>query len=172
MQKLTLIIFTFLFTTISFGQKMENKNFEASKGKWEVSVPSIIRLSDNYKRHAYYPATCSGMNDSILVITTDSAYVVKTLHAGEVILATEIDSLKFIVLIKFGDYYVSYNPLQNLFVKKGDKISAGKVIGMLAKDFDDNFNLEIGLSFKEKELCAKNWINWKKSKKQHGHQPK
>jgi hypothetical protein len=63
-------------------------------------------------------------------------------------------------LVKFGDYYVSYNPLQNLSVKKGDKISEGKVIGMLAKDLDDNLNLDIGLYFKEKELCAKKWINW------------
>jgi hypothetical protein len=165
MQKLTLILFTILIASNSFGQKVVNKMFEATKGKWEEPVPRIFKLSDNYKRHEYYPTTCSGMNDSILVITTDSAYVVKALHAGEVILVTEIDSLKFIVLVKFGDYYVSYNPLQKLFVNKGDKINAGKVIGMLAKDLDDNFNLEIGLSFKEKELCAKNWINWKKSKK-------
>jgi hypothetical protein len=160
MQKLILIIFTLLFVNFSFGQKKENEIFEASKGKWEIPVPSIIKLSDNYKRCEYYSNTCNGMNDSILVITTDSDYAIKTLHAGEVILATEIDSLKFIVLVKFGDYYVSYNPLQNLSVKKGDKISEGKVIGMLAKDLDDNLNLDIGLYFKENELCAKKWINW------------
>jgi hypothetical protein len=96
MLKLKLIIFTFLFVNFSFGQKSENKIFEASKGKWEIPVPSIIKLSDNYKRYEYYSNTCNGMNDSILVITTDSDYAIKTLHAGEVILATEIDSLNLL----------------------------------------------------------------------------
>lgn len=174
MKKLILIIFTFIFTTISFGQRMENEIFKASKGKWEMPIPKYIKLSNNNcKAHSSCATYCSGQNDSLLVITTDSAYGVKALHKGEVIMVYEIDSLKFIVLVKFGNYYVSYNPLQNLSVRKGDKISAGKVIGTLANDLDDNFNLEIGLSFKEKELCAKNWINWKiKLIKQHGHQPK
>ncbi len=174
MQKLKLIIFTFFIVTISFGQESENKVFEASKGKWEVPLPKIIKLSNNNcKVHSACATYCCGQNDSILVITTDSAYDVKALHKGEVIMVYEIDSLKYIVLVKFGNYYLSYNPLQNVKIKIGDKINAGKSIGILAKDLDYNFNLDIGLSFKENELCAKNWINWKtKSIKQNGYQPK
>ena len=169
MQKLILIIFIKLFATLSFGQKAENKMFEANKGKWEKPIKNYKEIFDNEEMKHY----TAYQFDSILRIITDSAYLIKALQAGIVILATEIDSLKFVVLVKYGDYYVSYNSLQNLFVKKGDKINAGKVMGMLAKDLDDNFNLEIRLSFKEKELCAKNWINWEtKSKREHGHQPK
>lgn len=159
MQKLILIIFAILITSICYGQKTANEIFEASKGKWELPVKKYKEVFDNEEMN-HYPAY---QFDSTLRILTDSAYEVKALHAGEVVLATEIDSLKFIVLVKFGDYYVSYNPLQSLSVKNGDKIDTDKVIGILAKDLDDNFNLEISLHFKEKELCAKDWINWKKS---------
>ena len=39
------------------------------------------------------------------------------------------------------------------------------MIDSLAKDLDDNFNLAIRVSFKQKELCAKNWISWDSANK-------
>ncbi len=159
---------------MSFGQIKENQIFESSKGNWEVPIKNYKKVSRNTcKRNLGCESNCCIDNDSLLcsrfninllIINTDSAYLVKALHAGEVVLATEIDSLKFIVLIKFGNYFISYYPIQKLTVKKGEKINSGKEIGTLAKDLDDNFNLEISLYFKERELCAKDWINWKYKK--------
>ena len=157
LQKLVIIIFPLLFTSISFGQKKENKIFEASKGRWATPIKNYKKIYDNEQMKR--STACSF--DSSLRIITDSAYKVYSVHKGLVVLLTALDSLKYLVLVKFGDYYVSYFPLLNPIVKKGDMINAGKEIGMLAKDLDDKFILEIGLSFKLKDLCAKNWINWK-----------
>jgi hypothetical protein len=168
MQKLMPIIFTFLFTNFSFGQKSENEIFEASKGKWEMPIKIFYKMFDNeeMKRRTAYQF------DSTLRILTDSAYDVKAVHKGEIILVHKDDSLRQLVLVKFGNYYVSYYPLQNLSVNKGNYIGSGQIIGSLSKDLDDNFNLEIHLSKKYDELCAKNWINWKtKPKNKNGHQP-
>ena len=137
---------------------MENNIFEASKGKWEIPIKKFKKLSRNTcKYNLGYLSNCCLYNDSLLccrfdinllVINADSAYEVKAFHAGEVILVAEIDSLKYAVSIKFGDYYVSYYPLQNLTINKGNTISAGLMIDSLAKDLDDNFNLAIRVSFK------------------------
>lgn len=161
MRKITLLILIVGCVSDSYGQRTLNKIFEASKGKWEIPVRKYTKLSDNFLTVNKSTSTCAGLLDSMLVITTDSAYYVKALHNGEVLMALEIDTLVFIVLVKFGDYCIVYNPLKKLSVKQGDQINAGDTIGLLSPDLDGNFNLEIHLSFKGKDLCAKNWINWK-----------
>jgi hypothetical protein len=88
-------------------------------------------------------------------------------------LATETDSISFIIIIKYGDYYITYFPLDRRLFNIEDEIKAGEILGKIAKDIDNIYSLEIRLSKGEKDLFIKNWINWKtKSKKQHGHQPK
>jgi hypothetical protein len=160
MRKLTVVFFIILFTNFSFGQKSENKIFEASKGKWEMPIKYYSKIFDNEEMKHYF----AHQFDSTLRIITDSCYQIKSVHSGKIIMVYEVDSSKFAITVKFGNYYLTYSLLQNLCVKKGDYITASTIIGSLAKDFDE-FNLEIGLHFKEKELSAKNWINWH-SKKQ------
>ncbi len=156
MRKITLLIFIVGFAFHSYGQNLLNQQFEASRGKWEVPLKKYTSVFDN-KRNERYSGDPSA---SPLTIITDSSYVVNALHAGEVILIAEIETLIFVVVVKYGDYYIAYNPLKKLTVKKGDQIYAGDTIGLLSPDIDSNFNLDIYLSFKLKDLCAKNWINW------------
>jgi hypothetical protein len=154
MQKLTLIIFTFLFTTISFGQSRENKIFKASKGSWEI--PLI-----NYKTFSILENPNNGRIDLGLILLADSAYEVKALHSGKIILAMETDSNSFVITVKYGDYFISYFPLEKLLFKKEDIIKAGDIIGRVAKDMDNLYSLKLRLSKREKDLPIKSWINWK-----------
>jgi hypothetical protein len=156
MQKLTLIIFTFLFTTISFGQKRENKIFKSSKGSWEIPL--------NYKTFSVLENPNNRRIDLGLILLADSAYEVKALHSGKIILATKIDINSFVMTVKYGNYFISYFPLDKLLFKKEDEIKAGDIIGRVAKDMDNLYSLELRLSKGEKDLPIKNWINWKKSK--------
>jgi hypothetical protein len=160
MQKLTLILFTILIASNSFGQRKENKVFEGSKGKWEIPLPKYSNLSDNYTKRYFCSTTCNGMLDSTLIITTDSAYDVKALHKGKVILVSEIDNNSFIVMVKFGDYYLTYTSIGEVFVKKDEEVIEGQKIGRVVKNLDAIYELDIYLSKKDKDLCAKNWIDW------------
>ncbi len=164
MLKITLIILSLLFTNISFGQKRENEIFKASKGGWEMPIKKYINLTDNYTKRKYYTSTCSGQNDSLLIITTDSAYLVKSLHKGKVILVSQIDSNSFILTVKFGDYFLTYVSLGKVFVKNNDEINAGDIIGKIGKNLDNIYELDIFLSKRDKYLCAKNWIIWSETK--------
>jgi hypothetical protein len=155
MQKLILIIFTFLFTIISFGQRRENEIFEASKGKWKIPIKKYSKLFDNEEMN-HYPAY---QFDSTLRIFTDSAYEVKALHKGKVILVSEIDSNSFILMVKFGNYFLTYASIEEVFVEKDEEINENQLIGKVGKNLDGIYELDIYLAKKEKELCAKNWID-------------
>jgi hypothetical protein len=157
MKKLILIIFTLLFTTISFSQKRENKIFEASKGKWEIPIKKYIQI-EYYKTLEHI---CDAHVDSTLKIFADSAYDVKAMHQGKVTLISTVDSLQFFLLLKFGDYFIVYNSLDKIYVKQNEEIRKGQLIGKIGKDLDGIFNLEISLQKRHKDICPKNWINWK-----------
>jgi hypothetical protein len=161
MRKITVLIFIVGFTFHSYGQNLLNQQFEASKGKWEVPLKKYTSVFDNeiLKRCPAYSF------DSTLRILTDTAYEVKALYSGNVILVFETDSLKYCVVVKYGNYSLAYFPITKLSVKLNDAIKEGEPIGILATDLDDNYNLEIILSYKEKDLCAKKWINWKSKTK-------
>jgi hypothetical protein len=156
MQKLALIILTLLITNISYGQKNENEIFEASKGKWKIPIKKYSSIFDNEEMN-HYPAY---QFDSTLRIFTDSAYELKALHKGKVILVSEIDSNSFILMVKFGNYFLTYASIEEVFVEKDEEINENQLIGRVGKNLDGIYELNIYLAKKEKELCAKNWIHW------------
>lgn len=145
----------------AFSQEAENKIFEASKGKMEIPVIMYNAILKN----KIYGSCLTNHFGSRLIIVSDSSYEVNALHSGKVVLVEEIDTLKFLTIVKYGDYYISYYYLENIKVKKGNQINAGQVIGTLARDLDNNYSLEIMLNFKEKELCVRNWIDWNSKKR-------
>jgi hypothetical protein len=158
MLKLILIIFTFLFTTISVGQKKENELFEASKGKWEVPIEYYSKTNSK----SFFEPTLYKYFSFI----TDSAYIVKSVFKGKVVLIREIDSLSLIVVVKFGSYYTIYNQLQNVFVSLDDFINTNQIIGQVGKNIDNEYELVLMLRKNDKEINPNDWINWKtKSKK-------
>jgi hypothetical protein len=161
MLKPTLIIFSLLLASISFGQKSDNEIFEASKGKWKIPIKKYSSIFDNEEMN-HYPAY---QFDSILRIFTDSAYEVKALHKGKVIIVSEIDSNSFILVVKFGNYFLTYASIEEVFVEKDEEINENQLIGRVGKNLDGIYELNIYLAKKEKEQCAKNWINWKTKSK-------
>jgi Peptidase family M23 len=156
MQKLTLIALTLLFTNISFGQKSKNEIFEASKGKWEVPLPKFTKI-EYYKTLEHI---CDAHLDSTFKIFTDSSYRVKAMHTGEVLFTCQIDSGNYFVIVKYGNYYLTYSNLSKILVKKGHTLKKNESLGIVGKDLDGIFCLDIFFSKREKDICPKNWINW------------
>lgn len=157
MLKPTLIIFSLLLASISFGQKTDNEIFEDSKGKWEVPLPKFTKI----KYYKTFEHMLDAHIDSNLTIFTDSAYGVKAMQGGEVILVSEIDSSIYFVTVKYGYYYLTYSNLKSFFVKKGDIIKKNASIGIVGKNLDGIYCLDVLLAKRDKNICPKNWINWK-----------
>jgi len=54
-----------------------------------------------------------------------------------------------IMMVKYGNYFITYSGLKDLFVKKDDFLKAGQNIGTIYGDGDNSFELEIYLSSRE-----------------------
>lgn len=154
MQKLILIIFTFLFTTISFGQRTENEIFKASKGKWQIPIAKYQIVKFN----TYNEPTAFKYSSFI----TDSSHEVNSVEAGIVEKIITPDSLHFLVIIKSGNYYVTYNFLSNLYIKTDDYLKRNQKIGVLVKNVDGKYELIFNLYNGKNNMNPKTWLNWKK----------
>ncbi|MEO8768454.1 MAG: hypothetical protein ABI402_00145 [Ferruginibacter sp.] len=91
---------------------------------------------------------------------SDSCVKVSCIFDGEVCLIEEIDSM-YVVMTKFGSYYLTYTNLTKPVIKKGDFIKKGQIIANLDKDFDDRFSVDIYLNYGEKTIDAYSWFRKK-----------
>lgn len=89
---------------------------------------------------------------------SDSSYPVKAVFEGEVVLVNEYDSVQMVVT-KYGSYFIGYCNLELPCVKVGDTITAGQIIGRMAKNLDEIYSVEMILLTKEMEYQElENWF--------------
>lgn len=92
---------------------------------------------------------------------------------GTVISSVVVEDMQLLI-IKNGQNYFSYSNLKTMLVKKGEKITAGQVIGFAAKDMDEGMSLvELYLST-EKEtviLTKSDFVAGNKPKPAHRFSP-
>ena len=152
------LIFIFLFCLIIsnfvFSQVDSNRVFELSRGKWSCPIENLKRVDkyEDYSRRCDY----HGYNKSMIFISTKREPI-KSVHDGRVVLVSSYDELNLIV-VKYGHYFLCYANILNPKVKKGDWISAGKVIGELAKNSEDDFEFELILSLGQIDYDPATWF--------------
>jgi len=85
-----------------------------------------------------------------LTIETDSNRIVRSVQPGQVAIVTFIGDA-YAVIVRNNDYFITYSGLKSTLHKKGDYIKAGQEIGILAGDNDSFYELELFLSYGDKE---------------------
>ena len=137
----------------AFAQIDSTKLFTESKGHWEYPlkhITEIVALKD--KKY-----DCFSDPLKSILFYSDKSVEVKSIHEGRVVSIAEVDSTE-IVIIKFGNYFLTYVGLTHVCVSKGDYIGSGQQIGNLAKDYDDRFRLEVYLHTYTTELDPAFWF--------------
>lgn len=129
-------------------QADSNKTFLASRGTWKYPVSKGFILENNL-----------GYNGNRTVIfISDSAATVNAIFAGVVVLVNKYDDA-YMVVIKYGDYFIGYSNMGSCIVKKGDKIKAGDIIGYVGKDLDDRYGVDMILSNRDGDIDASFWFS-------------
>lgn len=139
----------------SFGQSA-NALFKASKGTWHFPISNVQCIDT-------MTTDCIGMkgNSEFLVLKTSSAEKVKAIQSGVVCAIYENNDFPF-VMIKNGDYFLVYEGLTDIRVKKWDTVQKGTIIGTLLKDDNDYiYELDLILMNKSKTLNINYWFDWR-----------
>ncbi len=151
---LIIALISFLISNSSFCQIDSNKIFISSKGYWQYPIDKIKRIE---KYEDYSKKLDNYIAGKSITFISDENSQVRATHEGRIVLVSSYDQL-FIVVIKFGDYYIAYSNLTNPEVKKGDWITRGKAIGRMCKNEIGEFECDLALNLKEKELDPASWF--------------
>ena len=134
-------------------------NFASNKGKLGWPVSRGVIKSKFGKGRSLTDRSVEVNNSGVKIATVNNAEV-KAVFNGEV---SEIHIIKRgnpAIMIRHGDYITIYTNLSRIFVKKGDKIIAGQVIGEV---FTNKTNGETLLGFRiyknNQKLNPESWLS-------------
>jgi len=130
-------------------------NFENNRGRLPWPVSSGY-LSHQFGIRKIEGTKLTEKNDGIYIATQIGANV-KSVADGEVAYVFEVNDAQS-VLVKHGKYFTSYSNLSSVDVSKGQKVSAGTVIGKVAPNFDNAGELIFEIILEKTFLDPERWL--------------
>lgn len=113
-------------------------NFASNRGKLPYPITGKYTITSRFgpQKHGKWVTTSSGGID----IQSQANAQAKAVFSGEVTTITSIPGYGSCVLVRHGNYYTFYGNIQNIAVKKGDKVSTGQALGVVYTDPDTNIS--------------------------------
>ncbi len=105
-----------------------SKRFEKKRGKLPFPAKGIITSS--FGKHTHSVLKNVQVNNDGIEIATAKGEKVKSVYAGIISQVLKIPGGHNAVIIKHGQYYTVYSNLAEVFVNKGEKVKAGKIVGI------------------------------------------
>lgn len=152
--KLFTIFILLLITVPVSAQSIKNIEFEKSKGHWPFPISCF---SQYISTEDYSSLCCDDLPMKNIVFFAGKNDSVNAVFKGSVQTVFSIGDC-FAVMVRFGDFYITYAYLDSPNVKKGDHITQGQYLGLLTQSCNE---LELLLSNKNDQLFEPcEWFNW------------
>jgi septal ring factor EnvC (AmiA/AmiB activator) len=132
-------------------------NFVNNKGKLPWPVERGV-ISSAYGKHTSVVSDkVTVTNNGIDIATTENAQA-RAVFDGEVASVTKLTGANTVVIIRHGEYFTVYSNLENVVVKRGDKVKTKQNLGTVhTSKADDKTELHFELL---KETNRQNPANW------------
>ena len=138
-------------------EKTLSSNFVSNKGKLPWPVERGV-ISSSYGKHASVISDkVTVTNNGIDIATTENAQA-RAVFEGEVASVTKLTGSNTVVILRHGEYFTVYSNLENVTVKRGDKVKTKQNLGTVHTNKTEN---KTELHFELlKEQSRQNPANW------------
>lgn len=138
-------------------EKTLSTNFVNNKGKLPWPVERGV-ISSSYGKHTSVVSDkVTVTNNGIDIATTENAQA-RAVFDGEVTSVTKLMGSNTVVIIRHGEYFTVYSNLENVTVKRGDKVKTKQNLGTVHTNKTEN---KTELHFELlKEQSRQNPANW------------
>ncbi len=138
-------------------EKTLSSNFVGNKGKLPWPVERGV-ISSSYGKHTSVVSNkVTVTNNGIDIATTEGAKA-RAVFDGEVTSVTKLTGSNTVVIIRHGEYFTVYSNLENVTVKRGDKVKTKQNIGTVHTNKNEG-KTEIHFELL-KEQSRQNPANW------------
>ena len=138
-------------------EKTLSSSFVANKGKLPWPVERGV-ISSSYGKHASAVSSKVTVTNNGIDIATTAGANARAVFDGEVTSVTKLTGSNTVVIIRHGEYFTVYSNLENVSVKRGDKVKTKQNIGKVHTNQTEN---KTELHFELlKETQRQNPSNW------------
>lgn len=112
-------------------------NFTSNKGKLPYPITGNARVTSRFgtHRHSQWDVTTSSNG---IDLQSQSGAEARSVFDGEVSRVVVFPGYNNCVIVRHGNYYSFYGNIKNMYVKQGDKVKAGQLLGKVYTDPDTN----------------------------------
>ncbi len=132
--------------------------FSSNKGKlpWPVQKGFILKSFGTH-RHPTLP-NVQTVNNGVDIVTTKGASA-RAVFGGEVRAIFSVPGMQDAVMINHGEFFTVYTHLQDVKVKKGDKVTVKQVLGTVYHNTEENKSIiHFELWYGNKKQDPETWI--------------
>ena len=105
-----------------------SSSFASNKGKLPWPVERGV-ISSSYGKHTSVVSDKVTVTNNGIDIATDEGAQARAVFDGEVTGVTRLTGSNTVVIIRHGDYFTVYSNLENVIVKRGDKVKTKQNLG-------------------------------------------
>lgn len=140
-------------------EKTLSNNFVGNKGKLPWPVERGV-ISSTYGKHASVVSDkVTITNNGIDIATTEGAKA-RAVFDGEVASVTKLSGANTVIIIRHGEYFTVYSNLENVTVKRGDKVKTKQNIGTVHTNMTEGkTELHFELLKEQNRQNPSNWLS-------------
>lgn len=140
-------------------EKTLSTNFVNNKGKLPWPVERGV-ISSSYGKHTSVVSDkVTVTNNGIDIATTEGA-LARAVFDGEVASVTKLTGANTVVILRHGEYFTVYSNLENVTVKRGDKVKTKQNLGTIHTNKTENkTELHFELLKEQNRQNPANWLS-------------
>jgi len=140
-------------------EKTLSNNFVNNKGKLPWPVERGV-ISSSFGKHASVVSNkVTVTNNGIDIATTENAQA-RAIFDGEVASVTKLTGSNTVVILRHGEYFTVYSNLENVTVKRGDKVKTKQTLGTIHTNKTENkTELHFELLKEQNRQDPANWLS-------------
>lgn len=136
-----------------------SKDFQKNRGKLPWPVAKGV-VTGRFGRQSHPTIPNIEIVNNGVDISTDHNATVKAIFEGSVVGTQFVPGFDYMVILQHGQYYTVYSNLEEVHVKKGDKVKLDQTLGIVSTNRKTNTSEVHFEIWKEKErLNPQQWLN-------------
>ncbi len=140
-------------------EKSLSTSFVSNKGKLPWPVERGV-ISSSYGKHTSAVSSKVTVTNNGIDIATTSGAKARAVFDGEVANVTKLTGSNTVVIIRHGEYFTVYSNLENVTVKRGDKVKTKQSIGTVHTNKTENkTELHFELLKEQNRQNPANWLS-------------
>lgn len=140
-------------------EELVNNGFEGNQGRLPWPLKEGV-ITQHFGTYDHPELKNIEMNSNGVDITTNKGAMVRSVYDGEVVVAGSLGAVSGkVIIIKHGEYFTVYQGLEEVTVKKGDKVKTKQSLGTVMQDEENKSELHFEIYKGKALLNPEHWIS-------------